>query len=68
MHDPIYSNHKPRYEISDILKVETPDYKAYLIIEDMDKYSYFYRDLLRGYTDQDSIYYMDNHKRISKVA
>jgi hypothetical protein len=68
MHDPIYSNHHPAYQIGDILKVETSDYQAYLLIEDMDKYSYFFRNLLKGSADQDSIYYVDNHKFITKVA
>jgi len=63
-----YFNHEGSYAIGDILKVETSDYLAYLLIEDLDEYSYYFRNLSSGEISRESIWYLDTHKSVMKVA
>ena len=57
-----------KYGIGDILLVQIGEYTAYLLIEDVDQYSYYYTNMSVSDTHTETIWYIDNHKAISKVA
>ena len=62
------TNQIHKYNIGDILAVQRRDYIAYLLIEDMDQHQYHFIDFNLNRRDKDSIWYVDNHKAISRAA
>ncbi len=61
-----FIKHSPSYSVGDIL--ELVDYDKVLLIEDIDNYRYYYRNLLDNTTGNDTFFYIDIHRLIVKVG
>ena len=61
-----FIKHSPSYSVGDIL--ELVDYDKVLLIEDIDNYRYYYRNLLDNTTGNDTFFYIDSYRLIVKVG